>query len=96
MVLIESILCGFWGTIIVFAACELGQRFSNAFIEIDDLIGQHDWYLFPIDIQQMLPTVIINVQEAIEVKFFGSVACCREQFKKVSLLVLTCHIHSND
>lgn len=50
---------------IILLFSELGQRFSNSFIEIDDAIGQLDWYLFPIGIQRLLPITIMNVQQPV-------------------------------
>lgn len=82
--LLEAIFYGFWATNLVFAACELGQRLSNAFSEIDGRIGELDWYLLPIEIRRMLPTIILYAELPLVVQFFGSLTCCREQFKKVS------------
>lgn len=65
--------------------CEAGQKFSDAFSQNDDVLGQLQWYLMPIEIQKMLPPVIINTQKPIDIKFFGTMACNREQFKKVNM-----------
>lgn len=72
----------------VFFACEIGQRFSNAFDNIDDTIGQFDWYLYPVKIKRMLPTLMINTQQPFEIMCFGSKACTRETCKKVSFQVI--------
>lgn len=85
MVFFEAIFFGLWAVGIVFAACELGQRFSNAFEEVDDVVSQMDWYLLPIKIKRMLITVMIHSQRPCAVEFFGSISCSREQFKSVSL-----------
>lgn len=78
----------------VFVACELGQRISNASIEINDVFDQFNWYLFPVEIQRILPTAILYVQQPIEVKFFGSSSCSREQAKRVSFYKIHVpHIH---
>lgn len=63
---------------------ELGQRFSNSFENVDNVFDQLDWYLFPIRIQRLVPMAIMNVQQPVEIKCFGNILCCREQFKKVS------------
>lgn len=70
----------------VFIACELGQRMTDAFDEIDSTICQFEWYLFPIEIKQILPTIIAIAREPVEVECFGSIACTREVFKNVSIL----------
>lgn len=68
----------------VFFACEIGQRFSNAYEEIEVVIDQMNWNYLPIGIQRMLPNVMLNVQQPFEIMCFGSTACTRETFKKVS------------
>lgn len=85
VIFLESIFYGAWAVSMVFAACEFGQRFSIAFNEIDDVVGQTDWYLLPIEIKRMLPIIIINSQQPCALEFFGSLSCSREQFKKVKL-----------
>lgn len=74
--------CLAFGTLAM--ACELCQRIENAFAQIDDAIGQFDWYLFPIEIQRILPTIIVMAQQPVTVECFGSASCNREQFKKAS------------
>lgn len=69
---------------IAFLPCEVGQRISSAFEEIEDVTGQYRWYSFPNDVQRMLPMILINFQESVELECFGSFSCCREAFKKVS------------
>lgn len=67
----------------VFVVYEIGEQLKNIFIQIDDLFEQLKWYLFPIDVQHILPIVIANVQQEITIKCFGSFPCARETFKKV-------------
>lgn len=68
-------------------ACEIGQRFCNAFEEVDNVLGQINFYLLPIEIQCLLPTVILYFQEPLVVRFFGSLCCTREQFKEVGATI---------
>lgn len=67
----------------MFVACEIGQNVSNAFKEIDDEIDRFHWYLFPAEIQKMLPILLSVTQRPINIEVFGSIACDRENFKKV-------------
>lgn len=67
--------------------CGLCQRISNAFEEINDVIVQSDWYLYPIEINRMLPTILIVTQHPVGLKCFGSIACNRETFKEVRSFV---------
>lgn len=85
--LFQSIFYGFWSLMMVFYACELGQRFSNAFGEIDDKFGQLKSYLLPKDVQKMLPLIQIYAQQSIAVEFFGSMSLSREQFPKVRRMI---------
>lgn len=66
--------------------CELGQRISNAFEEIDDVIAQYNWYLFPDKLKRMLPIILMNTQDRVAFECFGSIACSREAFRKVCLI----------
>lgn len=68
---------------IIFAACEIGQRMCNAFEEIEDITGQYCWYLFPYEIKKILPMILMNLQEPVELQIFGSFCCDRDAFKKV-------------
>lgn len=67
----------------VFMITELGQRTTNVFSEIDDMICQWDWYSFPIELKRMLPTFLNVAQHPVEIPCFGSSTCSRETFKKV-------------
>lgn len=67
----------------LFIVCELGQRESLAFEKCSDAIGQIEWYLFPANIQRMLPIIINFAQQPTEFRCFGSVACDRETSKNV-------------
>lgn len=78
-----SIFGAFWGACLVFAVCEISERYSNAFSEINDVVGQLEWYLLPIEAQRLLPLLIMYCQKPFVIKFFGNIACSREQFKKV-------------
>lgn len=86
LILLKSLLCGFWAFTVVFCACELGQRFSDAFSEIDDKFGEMNWYLLPIGTQRILLTIILYTQQTVAIKFFGSYACSRELFKLASIM----------
>lgn len=69
----------------LFVVTEISQRVTLTFEECNEMIGQFEWYLFPIEIQRLLPIVMQSTQQPIEVKCLGSVACNRETFKYVSI-----------
>lgn len=68
----------------VFLSCEIGQRLTNAFNDITDRFERLDWYLFPTQIQRLLPTITMNTHVPIVIDCFGVVDGSREQFKRVS------------
>lgn len=83
MPLLLLILIGIAALALVFIICELGQSLSNAFDEINVTINQFDWYLFPNEIQRVLPMIIAHAQQPVLVECFGSIACTRDAFKNV-------------
>lgn len=85
MRLLQAIFYSVCAVNLVFVVCEVGQRFSNAFEELDVLISQTNWYLFPYKVQRMLPMIIVNAQQPIGIKCFGSVFCERGTFQQVWL-----------
>ena len=70
--------------VILYTVCELAERMSSEFDDINILIGRFDWYLLPLETQQMLPLIMANAQQKIGFKCFGSTMCNRNSFKKVS------------
>lgn len=83
------ILETFYSFALIFIACELGERASLAFIEIDYMVGQFNLYNFPTVVKKMLPIFLIVVQEPFSFIVFGSLTVGRESFKKVSLVQST-------
>lgn len=84
MVLVATTIEVFYAFGTLFIACELGQRINLVFDECNEMVDQFDWYLFPDDIQRMLPMILNFTQQTFELKCFGSAACNREMFKYVS------------
>lgn len=81
------IIEGFFSFALIFIACELGERASLAFKEIDYTVGKFDLYSFPANVKKMLPIFLIVVQEPFNFVVFGSITCSRESFKKVRRFV---------
>lgn len=71
---------------LTFFACELGQRITNAFDNVDEALNELDWYLFPIGVKKMLAMIMGNTQEIVALKCFGSMVCGRDVFKNVSVM----------
>lgn len=64
--------------------CEFGENVTHSFSEIDYTISEFNWYLFPSDVQKILPTLMAFVQKPVEFPVFGSVKSSRESFKNVN------------
>lgn len=84
MPLLLSISNGTLALATVFIACELGQRLTDGFNDIELTIDQFAWYLFPIEVKRMLPMIIADAQQPVYLECFGSIGCTREVFKSVS------------
>lgn len=78
-------LYGFFGFALIYVVCELSQRISNAFSDICDAIDTYDWYLYPLELQRMLPLIILPIQKPVVIRCFGCVQCSRRAFKNVSI-----------
>ena len=85
LILLAIIVYASYAFGVVLIICELGQRLTNAFEEICDTIENFDWYLFPLEIQQILPILLVGTQEPVVLECFGSISGTRDTFKKVSL-----------
>lgn len=84
LTIIVAIVELFAATILLFASCELCGRISTGFDDINDMVDEFDWYLFPIRMKKALLILMINAQKPVEYRCFGSTVCNRETFKKVS------------
>lgn len=82
----ESIFLGLCTIVLVFFTNEIGQRCSDALGKTNDVANQLNFYLFPKKVQRILPLLLLDMQQPVVIKFFGSADCSREQFKKVSNL----------
>lgn len=84
VLLLMSLSLLWWALILTYLPCEFGERLSNGMVEINDCIDQFNWYLFSLEIRKILPMILLSVQQPVEIRFFGSIACNRDSFKKVS------------
>lgn len=76
----------FYSFVMIFWYCEYGERICSRFDEINDVIHQTDWYLLPVKMQKMIPTILIAAQRPVLLMGFGNVACTRENYKKVKFI----------
>lgn len=68
---------------LVFFFCEFGSRISGHFDELGYSIYRTIWYSHPLDVQRLLPTILLATHDPFVVSGFGNVSCARESFIKV-------------
>lgn len=77
----------FIALVFVFVKCELAERLSIGFDDINDMIDDFDWYLFPHAMQNMLPIIMMYAQQRVGFECFGSCNCNRALFERVSWII---------
>lgn len=85
--IITTIFFGLYAFGIVLTVCELGQRMTEAFEEIEFVVEGCDWSSFSLELQKMLPMILLILQQPVELRCFGSTSGLRETFKKVCLAI---------
>lgn len=85
MILWKAVFYGFWVCALMLLVCEVGQRLSEKFTEINDVMDQLNWYAYPREVKRMLPTILTNLQQPVIIKCFAFIFCDREYSKRVSL-----------
>lgn len=82
MELFLPVAAWFWSIIAYFLFCEFGEMVTSAFNSLD--MFDCNWFLFPMDIQRLLPTIILNARQPVVFRGFANVLCKREAFRSVS------------
>lgn len=73
----------FWAFSFVGAFCEFGERVNNAFIDLNRVFDRLSYYLFPNEIQRILPTLLMAFQQPVLLRGFGNLIFERTTFKMV-------------
>lgn len=84
MELIRPLTIIFWSFVSIFLTCDFGERVSNRFDVIDDVLCQFEWYDLPLEVQKMLPIIMMSTQQTVVFKGFGNIWLLREVFRQVS------------
>lgn len=85
VVLLESIFLGVAALNLVGATCEIGERLTSSCNGVEVQIYKLDWYLYPLEIKRLLIPMMVYAQKPVEINFFGTLSCSRQQFKQVRL-----------
>lgn len=72
-----------WAFILIFIICELSERLTTRFNEIHNEILQCDWYIFPHDVQRILPIIMSGTQNPFLFTGIGNIVYTRDAFKRV-------------
>lgn len=81
-------LCLVFGITLII--CDIGHRVNGLFDQTIATINQFDWYLIPIKIRRLLPTLLIVAQQPVEIVVIGSISANRNTFKKVNFSQVNC------
>lgn len=85
MITLYELTCSF---ALMFIICEVFGKINHGFETISHAMDQSRWYLFPRQIQKILPIVLINAQQIVDFNCFRDTPCNRETFKKVNLSLI--------
>lgn len=72
-----------WAFVFMGVFTEFGELVTDQFEMFNDTLNQSRWYLYPIDVQQMLLLLTANAQRTTFIQGFGNIICARETFKGV-------------
>lgn len=74
-----------WQIITICAFGEVGEMVTKQFGLFNTMLGQCNWYLYPLKMQQMLVIFTLEVQQPTHIRGFGNRLCARDTFKRVNL-----------
>lgn len=73
----------FWSFVVIFIDCECGEQLTHQFNQFDGEYGQCKFYYFPVDLQRMFLMLMLDTQQAMHIRGYGSIVCTRDAFKEV-------------
>lgn len=74
-----------WTILQIFIFCELGNRITDRFNKIPNVIYHRNWYTFPKEIQRITPLILMAAQQPVTLTGFANLKFTRESFRKVKL-----------
>lgn len=84
-IIITSLLA-IWTFGFILAICEPGERVKYHFGKFYDELCRCDWNLFPLDVQRIYLTFLLQTQRPIIIKSYAGIQCTRETFAQVKIL----------
>lgn len=72
---------------VVFIACECGERVTGQFETLEDTLTKCNWYSYPIEMQRIYLIFLAHTQQTSNIQSYGSITCTRETFKMVFYVI---------
>lgn len=69
---------------------EFGGMVTKQFDAFDEQLCQSNWYLYPNGMQRLLLIFILDAQQPVLIRGYGTIVCTREFFEKASSFVFGC------
>lgn len=82
-------LCLMYVLVYIGFMCFFGDEVTNGFEVINDSVYQCSWNEFPLELQKLLPTMMIIAQNLVYVHGYMNTKCTREVLQKVNILMVT-------
>lgn len=73
----------FYSYTVCFLYCEIGEDLRSRFDELADAMHRCDFIVLPIEIQRIIPTIIMSLQLPPILQGFGNIQLTRHTFKYV-------------
>lgn len=83
LMLFSLVSLTFWSFSLAFFFCEFGELISNNYNGLPIGLYDNKWYLYSLDEQRLMPTILIGTQDVVRLRGFGNAQCTREAFKTV-------------
>lgn len=85
MIIVTLLSEMFSSIIFILIFCEVGEKVSQMFVEIDREIIHIQWFWFPIEVQRYFVIILSFGQKTVCLNGFGSISGSREVFKHVRI-----------
>lgn len=92
--LIRPLTVIFFSYLTIFFFCETAQQITEQYDEIESVFCQCNWYSYPIEVQQIIPTIMMATQKEIAIRGFGNLIFNRASFYQVFTCKILCIVYS--
>lgn len=82
---IQTLSLFFWSFFFVSIFCMLGEMVTNEFNKFHEEMCQLNWYLYPLELQQLYLIFIADTQQPAAIYGYGNIVCTRGTLKAVKM-----------